>query len=83
MEEAIVKSGPASEFGWVARTMDVTSARKWMTETLAIPGPVQSFVLLPHVRNYERTVTKPFNALLAGATEYVLEPAPGCACSVM
>jgi len=83
VEKKIVESAPPSEFGWVARPMGEAKAKLWMTETLKVPGLVQSMLLLPAVRKYAREVTKPFDALLAGAKEYVVEPPPGCACSIM
>jgi hypothetical protein len=54
-----------------------------MLTVAGIPSFVVSLVMIPAIRKFDRDFTAPMQALIKGATVYVQEPAPGCACSVM
>ena len=84
IEKKILEHATTAELAWVLRPMDNDAAkREWMTTVAHIPGPVQSLVIMPAVRRYNRDVVVPIEALCNGASEAPPQPDAGCACCVM
>ena len=84
IEKKILEHATTVELAWVLRPMgDDAAKRDWMTRVAHVPGPVQSLIILPAVRRYNRDVVVPITALCSGATEAPPPPDAGCACCVM
>ena len=84
IEKKILEHATTAELAWVLRPMGGDAAkREWMTAVAHIPGPVQSLIIMPATRRYNRDVVVPIEALCSGATEAPPQPDAGCACSVM
>ena len=84
VEDIILKTAKPSDLGWLLRQKPLArEKRAWMAGVAHIPGIVISLVMMPAIAAYDRELTKPMQALIAGSTTYTPEPAPGCACSLM
>ena len=84
IEEKILEHATTLEMAWVLRPMGSDAAKRdWMTKIAHVPGPVQSLIILPATRRYNRDVVVPLTALCSGATEAPPQPDAGCACCVM
>ena len=84
IEQKILEHATTVELAWVLRPMgDDAAKRDWMSRIAHIPGPVQSLIIMPATRRYNRDVVVPITALCSGATEAPPPPDAGCACCVM
>jgi len=83
VESIILRKAKPSDLGWLLRQKDPKGQRAWMLSVAHIPGPVISFVLMPAIKQFEREITAPMRALIAGSTSFDPEPSPQCVCALM